>query len=195
MHQGKFLVLGGESGSQETAHSEVEALDPDAGTWETLPHLIRGRHGTQAIYFDDMIVIGAGAGDRGGGPELTSFEIFATEENPEILPNTITQSEITVSEESLRFSSGDDEAGKQLTLMSRNGNQAALITGIHLDNHTDFSIRFPAEIPFALAPGKDFHIDINPENSAAERTSASAMLLITVMGIPEPLSIKLELSD
>jgi len=54
----------------------VEALDVETGEWTDLPSLNQGRHGTQAIVYNGKIYIAAGSGNRGGGPELTSMEVF-----------------------------------------------------------------------------------------------------------------------
>ncbi|PPK84790.1 Kelch motif protein [Neolewinella xylanilytica] len=67
---GKILVIGGESGAQELAHADVEALDPITGTWRSLPPLSRGRHGTGVVQFGDQLYMAAGCGKRGGEPEL-----------------------------------------------------------------------------------------------------------------------------
>lgn len=72
----KLLVIGGESGSQVPAHSEVEALDTRTMKWETLPALNEGRHGTGAVNVNGKIYIVAGSGNRGGGPELNTLEVF-----------------------------------------------------------------------------------------------------------------------
>lgn len=72
----KVIVIGGESGAMEAAHHQVEALNINTGEWDSLPSLNRGRHGTQAIVYDDKIYIAAGSGNRGGGPELTSMEVY-----------------------------------------------------------------------------------------------------------------------
>ncbi len=73
---GHVVVIGGESDAMETAHHQVEALDVSTGTWQAWPRLQRGRHGTQAAVYDGAIYIAAGSGNRGGGPELTSLEMF-----------------------------------------------------------------------------------------------------------------------
>lgn len=72
----KLLVIGGESDTQVPAHSEVEALDTQTLTWEKLPNLQKGRHGTGAINYKGNIYIVAGSGNRGGGPELNSVEVL-----------------------------------------------------------------------------------------------------------------------
>lgn len=76
---GNLLVIGGESGAQEQAHAEVERFDPGTGSWEQLPALKRGRHGTQVIVHEGKLYIAAGSGNRGGGPELSSIEVLKGE--------------------------------------------------------------------------------------------------------------------
>lgn len=76
---GKFLVvIGGESIQQVLAHDDVHALDTETQEWTLLSPLNVGRHGTQAIYFDEKIYVVAGAGERGGSPELIAHEVFDT---------------------------------------------------------------------------------------------------------------------
>ncbi|MFK7843881.1 MAG: kelch repeat-containing protein [Rhodothermales bacterium] len=71
------VVIGGES-AQQLAHNEAEALNTVTNTWITLQPLNVGRHGTQAIFYNDNIYIASGSGEKGGGPELTSQEILET---------------------------------------------------------------------------------------------------------------------
>ncbi len=193
VHNGNFLVIGGESGSQQQAHSEAEMLDTETGTWSTLPPLIRGRHGTQAIYFDNMVVIGSGSGDRGGGPELSSFEIFATAENPQIPSHPLTRSELTVSADSLRFNGGQNRETKQLLLESRNGNQATLVTYIQLDQTGEFQIESQNQVPFILAPGQQITIDVIWNGNRTGNSVSN--LLIKKMGESEPLHIHISAED
>ncbi len=75
----QLIVIGGESGSQVPAHSEVEALDLKKLVWRVWPSLEQGRHGTQGFLHKGSLYIAAGSGDRGGGPELTSLEKFSLE--------------------------------------------------------------------------------------------------------------------
>lgn len=189
VYQGKVLIIGGESGSQQSAHNEVEALDLSTGTWETLPPLKRGRHGTQAIYFDDKIVVGAGSGDRGGGPELNSFEIFAPDENPEIPANPLTKAEITISAKELSFSGDQDGETKEITLSSQNGNQASLITYIQLDNTSDFTLQLPMETPFILTPGQQIPIEITWNGN--QNGSPETTLFLKPLGGSEPLEVSI----
>ncbi len=73
---GKLLVIGGES-AQKQAHNQVQMYDPAAKKWQVLSPLVRGRHGTGAVVLDGKIYTCAGSGGQGGGPELTSLEVFA----------------------------------------------------------------------------------------------------------------------
>lgn len=192
VHQGNVVIIGGESGSQETAHNEVEMLDLSTGSWESLPSLNRGRHGTQAIFFDDMIVVGAGSGNRGGGPELNSFEIFSPEENPELPDTPLTKAELITSTEEILFSD-DDSSGKEVILSSQNGNQASLIQYIQLDNTSDFALNLPVEFPFILAPGQEIPIEISRIGN--ETGSPQATLLIKPLGNAEPISVSVQVTD
>lgn len=75
----KVIVIGGESGAQVPAHSEVEAFNTKTGKWETLPPLKQGRHGTGAVVINGKIYTAAGSGNRGGGPELNDVEVWGRE--------------------------------------------------------------------------------------------------------------------
>lgn len=77
LYENQLILIGGESSTQELAHTEVEALNLTTMKWKALPPLNRGRHGTQAILHDNGIYIAAGSGNRGGKPELDSLEKLA----------------------------------------------------------------------------------------------------------------------
>jgi N-acetylneuraminic acid mutarotase len=72
---GEILVIGGESGAQQPAHSEVEAFDPETGRWRPLAPLNTGRHATQAVLYDGKIYIAAGSRTR-GATEINSQEVY-----------------------------------------------------------------------------------------------------------------------
>ncbi|MEP7268271.1 MAG: kelch repeat-containing protein [Saprospiraceae bacterium] len=75
-YKDQLILLGGESDTQVPAHSEVEALDTKSNRWKKLANLHRGRHGTGAVIIKNKIYIVGGAGNRGGGPELSSAEML-----------------------------------------------------------------------------------------------------------------------
>ncbi len=76
LYNGEILVMGGESSKQTLAHNQTEAFDPVAQTWRTLAPLNVGRHGTQAVVFENAVYIAAGSAQQGGAPELDSIERF-----------------------------------------------------------------------------------------------------------------------
>lgn len=193
VHKGNVLIIGGESGSQQSAHDEVEALDISTGTWTALPSLHRGRHGTQAIYFDDMVIVGAGSGNRGGGPELNSFEILASNKNPEIPANPLTKAEVTVSADELTFTGEQEGEKKNVVLSSQNGNQASLITYIQLDNTSDFTLNVPMKTPFVLAPGQQIPIEVSWKRNRTGNLQAT--LFIKTLGGSEPLTVDINLDE
>jgi N-acetylneuraminic acid mutarotase len=72
----QVLIIGGESATQKVAHNQTEAFDLRTNTWQTLPSLQTGRHGTQAVVFNNKVYIAAGVGNAGGSPELRSMEVL-----------------------------------------------------------------------------------------------------------------------
>jgi hypothetical protein len=72
---GRLLILGGESGGQQLAHSEVEAYDPATGRWTSLTPLSIGRHATQAILHEGRLYLASGSRTR-GATEIDSQEIY-----------------------------------------------------------------------------------------------------------------------
>lgn len=71
-----IVVLGGETGDQQTAHDEMEVLSAKTGSWEQWTPMIRGRHGTGALVYRRRIYVASGCGNRGGAPALPSMEVF-----------------------------------------------------------------------------------------------------------------------
>lgn len=72
----KAIIAGGES-TNKSAHSEVEALDTETGTWSSWPSLHTGRHGTGLGLVDGMLYTASGCASRGGGDEIDSTERLA----------------------------------------------------------------------------------------------------------------------
>lgn len=73
-HAGRYLVAGGESNRQQTAHDQVHAYDPLTEKWSALPQFARGRHGAGIIFYRGALYTCSGSGNRGGSPELDSLE-------------------------------------------------------------------------------------------------------------------------
>lgn len=74
VRDGRIIIIGGESGGENDAHSEVEALLLSTGKWEKLPPLNEGRHGTGATFIGDTVYVAAGCAVKGGGKEIDSME-------------------------------------------------------------------------------------------------------------------------
>lgn len=72
----RIVVLGGETGGQQLAHSEMEVLYTKTGSWESWSPMIQGRHGTGAILYKGKLIVASGCGNRGGSPELKTMEVF-----------------------------------------------------------------------------------------------------------------------
>ncbi|NJM50722.1 MAG: galactose oxidase [Sphingomonadales bacterium] len=68
------VLAGGESGTRDTAHDEVEAFNTRTGKWESWPKFVRGRHGTGIALVKRKAYVAAGSGNRGGQPELDTIE-------------------------------------------------------------------------------------------------------------------------
>jgi N-acetylneuraminic acid mutarotase len=71
----KVLIIGGES-PQKLAHNQTEVFDVKTKTWETWAPLQTGRHGTQALVYQNKVYIAAGSANQGGGPELNTLEVM-----------------------------------------------------------------------------------------------------------------------
>src|SRR5690606_15819650 len=110
VYNGNPIVLGGESDTQEAAHNEVEMFEITSSTWKKLPNMKQGRHGTQAAEIGNKIIIGAGSGNRGGGPELKSFELFSSEKDPKLSNEPLEKGELTISSKSLNFSGKNQQS-------------------------------------------------------------------------------------
>ena len=69
------LIIGGE-GARPEAFNEVEGLSTLDGTFSTFDTLVQARHSTGAAWLDGKLYSAQGAGAGGGGPELTSIEVW-----------------------------------------------------------------------------------------------------------------------
>lgn len=165
----KPVIIGGESSSQEEGHREVEIFDPEKNSWKTLPGLISGRHGTQAILAEDKIVTGAGSGNRGGGPELKSFEVFSAKDEVDFELDSIKKGELIPNVEELIFNKNNEIL--ELEIENSGGNQAQLLRYLQLDNRTDFEIISAPEDPVIIAPGKKIRIQIKAQNGGSSTSN------------------------
>jgi hypothetical protein len=70
-----ILYIGGE-GKQKQAYNQTQRLDTETGKWDQLAPLNTGRHGSNAIFYNDSVYLAAGSPNKGGG-NLSSIEVFA----------------------------------------------------------------------------------------------------------------------
>lgn len=70
-----IYYVGGEH-NLKPANNYMYSLDMESGTWKKEANLVRGRHGTNAVLIDNKMYIAMGSGNKGGGPELNSVEVF-----------------------------------------------------------------------------------------------------------------------
>jgi hypothetical protein len=169
------IVIGGESGSQTVAHNEVEALNPETGTWHSLPSLITGRHGTQAIRSDGNLYIEAGSGNRGGGPELSALEMLNLPETARSENEPIVAGSLELSEESHDFGTVRPHTTHTETFEISNtgGNQGILINYMIMTGSDEFALNFPYTLPYVLRPDQtvSFEIYFTPKsNQLSEAT-------------------------
>ena len=73
---GEVLAVGGESSTQFSAHDDTEALDPATNTFSAWDTLVVGRHGIQAVVYQNQVYVTSGGGTQGGNLELTDQECF-----------------------------------------------------------------------------------------------------------------------
>ncbi|UJH92613.1 kelch repeat-containing protein [Antarcticibacterium sp. 1MA-6-2] len=180
-----YLVIGGESDTQEVAHNEVESLDPVSGTWKELTPLQTYRHGTQAVYLEDNIIVGAGSGNRGGGPELTSFEILPASDNSDITFDEFEVSSLKASKDSLSFGSGNPV---QELILTNPGEKSIVISYLQLNNAEGFQLKSELSSPIIVGPRKTVKIQISSSGTAG---NSSAKILIKTLGDSKPLEITL----
>ena len=176
-HQDELIVIGGESGSQVKAHSDVEALNINTGQWRTMPPLVTGRHGTQVIKTGNTLYIAAGCGNRGGSPELNSLEKYLLTpklpEGQDATETKISAGEMAVSETEINFNEVRPFSSKtvSITLKHTGGNQAIHIDYISITGNDAFTLELPSSLPFVLPVGGtvDIKVTCSPEKAGATK--------------------------
>jgi len=189
VYNGNPIVLGGESDAQEAAHNEVEIFEITSGTWKKLPPMKQGRHGTQAVKIDNNIIIGAGSGNRGGGPELKSFELFSSEKEPELSPEPLEKGELIISPTSLNFSGENQQS---FILRNSSSNKAILISYLQTDHSESFLIKPTFESPLIVPPGGELQLEMEVNKDLPKDFSGT--LYIKLAGKSAPLEIPIKLN-
>lgn len=173
---GELIVVGGESGSQTTAHDEAEALDPLTGTWRSLSRLNRGRHGTQAIVNNGGIYVASGSGNRGGSPELNSMEEFHFGTPLPPTGSMLTAGSLSALDLELNGIVGDTLMGN-LSIDHSAGSQAVLVREAYVEGDAAFELADALATPFALAPGLSRSIELRYAPTASGAQNADLVLV------------------
>ncbi|MGB1207037.1 MAG: malectin domain-containing carbohydrate-binding protein [Chitinophagales bacterium] len=158
----EILVIGGESETQIAAHNETEAFHTLTQTWRTLDTLKAGRHGMQAIVNNNNIYIAAGSGNRGGGPQLNTQEVFYLYENTTPVLNAIAKGTTEVTSTMPNFSSVGLEHSRTQTITLKNtiGNQALLVEEVNLIGSNEFSLNETYDVPVIIKPEEKLDIAV-----------------------------------
>lgn len=186
---GSVVVIGGES-AQSTAHNETEAYSTLINGWVRLANLQQGRHGTQAIMNNGSIYVVAGSGAQGGGPELSSQEVFYKAGPTTPTGTGLTQSNL-ISPSSGAFGqvSVNSTQTTLIKLTNSGGNQGILVTSISLSGSTDFTFQSPITLPFILPVGQSVDIVVNFK--PLSRGNKAATLTIAHSGTAPSLAVSL----
>jgi N-acetylneuraminic acid mutarotase len=190
----EIIVIGGESGSQEPAHSEVEALNIETGSWRSLPPLQRGRHGTQVLLSEGDLYIATGCGNRGGSPELDSFEKFELSGFQGTANTPLVAGELQISETSLDFGTTRPYAtqAETITLAHVSGNQGIPIVYMLAAPSMEFKVDFPYPLPYVLSPGENvsFKVYYTPTSGDSDESTLFIKLMDRGKLQPQELALK-----
>lgn len=178
-----LLVIGGESGAQQSAHDEVEALNVQTGEWSALDALNVGRHGTGAIVYDGAVWTAAGAGNKGSKPELDSLEVFHRA--------PVTAPELVAKPASLHFFSQDlhTTSAAQSVTLENVGSSAITLSGATLAGGDADSFAHELAVPVTLGAGETAKLSVTfaPTTSGLK----AATLGVSHSGKGSPLAIPL----
>ncbi len=189
--QDNLVVLGGESTTQPKAHASVEMLDTHTQKWIKLPNLQTGRHGTQVMTFGNNMVIGAGSGNRGGNPELSTFEVYLPDSTQHLNWQGVTLKPgvLKSTADSLVFVRSKKMAQQTLTLQNTEGNQGLLISYAIASGNPAYKLAGPLSFPIILAPNESITLLVQYFPNAD--TKQDGLLLIGPLK-GKPVSVKLK---
>lgn len=187
----EILVIGGESGTQTTAHNQTEAFNYVNKSWRVLAPLIQGRHATTAIVSNGGVFMVCGSGNRGGSPELGTQEVFyffdpAPPTGTEIVKGNLAPDAV---KKYFGMVKPPDTFTKTLTVKNTGGNQVIMIDTIILSDAINFKLDFPHSFPFLL--GVNQAAVVNLTFQPASMGIKDAGLQIRHNGTNTPLHIAL----
>jgi len=171
----EILAIGGESGSQATAHNETEAFHIYNHTWRPLADLLQGRHATSAIVSNGGVFVCAGSGNRGGSPELGTMEAFYFFDPTPPDGNQIVKGNL-ISNTIERFFGPvqvNATSTKSVTLANTGGTQVIMIDSIKLSSSQHFSFNFPNSFPTLLGVNQSltFNVSFRPTSTGIKNAT------------------------
>lgn len=157
----EILVIGGESGSQTSAHNKTEALNFINETWREVASLNQGRHGTQAIVSNGNIYVAAGSKIR-GNDEINSHEVFYFFKPTQPTGTVITKGNLAPSTTAKNFSMVllSDTKTSTINLSNTGGNQVLIVNELTLSDTVNYKLTNVLNLPISVAPGIPFPLQI-----------------------------------
>jgi hypothetical protein len=165
------LVIGGESTSQDEAHKEVHALEPETGTWNEFAPLHFGRHGMQAIVSGRGIYVTAGSPRRGGASQR-NMEVYRTN-------SAVGEASVAGSIMATSVSIGAQQQRGVTIHHSGQGNQGVFVTATRISgpDASDFEIvGGTSAAPFLVQ--QDQHVNITVRNKGTSNNAQAWLDLL-----------------
>lgn len=189
----EVVIIGGESGAHNVAHSETEALDVTTGRWRSLPEMHTGRHGTQLLYSEGSMYTAAGSGNRGGGPELDSLERLVLQDTEAEGDEPLVAGTLELSSEQVDFGAVRPHTTRtiQVQLSNGGGNQGIPLSYMMVTGSSEFSVDFPYELPYVLGPGKSVSFELHYTPESVNGADATLFIKRLDRGNQQPLEISL----
>jgi len=191
-HGDEIVVIGGESGSQVKAHSEVEALNVGAGSWRKLPDLATGRHGMQVVASAGTVYVAAGCGNRGGSPELNTIEKYLFDEKAPA--NEKTEAGVLKTDKSILDFGNVRPFSVQtevITLSNEGGTQGIPLSYLNVTGSDNFRVSFPYVLPYVLPPGGSVELKVAYMPEDKKPSEGTLFIKKSDHGQMKPLEIKL----
>jgi hypothetical protein len=130
----------------------------------------------------------AGCGNRGGTPELNSFETYA-------LPGADTRKNEAVTAGTLKVSTDNHAFGKvrpyatqsaSFELSHSGGNQGIILPYMIVAGNNDFEVDFPYALPYVLLPGKTVRFNVNYTPKSNQSSEGTLLIKVADRGKTQP---------
>ena len=162
----EIIIAGGESGSQDMAHAEVQAFDPTTAQWRSLANMLTPRHAAQAIVSNGGFYVAAGSPFRGGpGNAVLDTEALFLSDITAPSGTPISAGSISAPT-ALLF----DSSSGLVSISHAGGSQAVILKEIRISGSSAFSLAEALPGPVSLAPGSNRAIVVNYAGGAGVET-------------------------